>query len=86
MMTDEEYFSWFSERLDMFEPIGIVHPRSAWGRIFKVVAEISMLEQEELKKKIKSLEDKIKKIEKSTGTPVPAPIVEKKKRKARKKV
>jgi hypothetical protein len=35
-MTDEEFFEWFKDRVELFAPLGIMHPKSEWGKIVKI--------------------------------------------------
>lgn len=73
-MDDQQFHEWFSERAEAFAEIGVMHPKSEWGKIVRICLEVSMQDQVALKKKIESLEKKILKLEKVIkNEPDPAP-------------
>lgn len=57
-MSEEEFFEWFKDRVDLFAPLGIMHPKSEWGKIVKICLVVC----QEIQKEAKAPEPVVKKI------------------------
>jgi hypothetical protein len=59
-MTDKEFYDWFVERAEMFAQLGIMHPKSEWGKTVKIALMVSESRMKELEARIDELEATIK--------------------------
>jgi hypothetical protein len=55
-MTDEQYNQWFVDNLQMFSSIGIMHPKSEWGKLVKICILASEERIRVLEQRISALE------------------------------
>lgn len=51
-MTDKEFYDWFVPRAEQFAEMGIMHPRSEWGKIVKICLMANKYFLDEMKKEI----------------------------------
>lgn len=61
-MTDKEFYDWFVPRAEQFAEMGIMHPRSEWGKIVKICLMANEVLIAEIKKEIlKELREELQK-------------------------